>query len=254
MHLWLVFQHEAESPDCLARFRSVLTEDERLAADRFYFESGRRQALITRALVRAVLSRYCDVPPQAWRFVRDERGRPHVAPQLRMAGLPAFNLSHTQGLVVCAVSGAKAVGADVEHLKRRHTSRDIADRYFAAAESSALEKLPPEQQTDRFFHYWTLKESYIKARGKGLAIPLAQFAFGFEGQRGLSLTFEASLRDDPANWHFWLCQPSPEHVAAVCVATEGSAQPRLSVARMVPLQSEQPLPCELLRATSLPRV
>jgi 4'-phosphopantetheinyl transferase len=245
-----VFQEEAESPACLSRYRSILPEDERRAAERFYFESGRRQALITRALVRAVLSRYCEVPPEAWRFVRDERGRPHVAPDMRPAGLPAFNLSHTHGLILCAVTGAAAVGADVEHVQQRRSGCAIADRYFAAAESAALGTLPMEQQTDRFFHYWTLKESYIKARGKGLAIPLGDFAFAFEGERGLAVTFEPSLQDDPAKWSFWLCRPSPEHVAAVCVAADSATRVRLTAGRMVPLHSEQPFACELLRASS----
>lgn len=250
MHLWLVFQDEADSPDCLARYRAILPEDERLAADRFYFESGRHQALITRALVRVVLSRYCEVLPEEWRFVRDERGRPHVAPDIRPAGLPAFNLSHTRGLIACAVTGAAAIGADVEHVEERRTSLNIANRYFAITESAALGALPREQQTDRFFHYWTLKESYIKARGKGLALPLGDFAFTFEGAHALSVTFEASLQDDPARWCFLLCRPSPDHVAAVCVATDRAPRPRLTVGRMVPLSSEQPFACDLLRASA----
>jgi len=250
VHLWLVFQDEADSPDCLARYRAILPEDERLAADRFYFESGRRQALITRALVRVALSRYCGLQPEEWRFVRDERGRPHVAPDMRPAGLPAFNLSHTRGLIACAVTGAGAIGADVEQVEQRRSSLTIADRYFAATESAALEALPLAEQTDRFFHYWTLKESYIKARGKGLAIPLGDFAFAFEGECGLSVTFEPSLQDAPENWRFWLCRPSPEHVAAVCVSTDRTTRPRLTVGRMVPLASEQLFACELLRESS----
>jgi 4'-phosphopantetheinyl transferase len=228
----------------------VLPEDEIRAADRFYFESGRRQALITRALVRGVLSRYCDVAPQQWRFVRDDRGRPHVAPEMRTAGVPAFNLSHTRGLILCAVTGAAAIGADVEHVEARRSSLDIAERYFAPDESSELKSLPAERQTDRFFHYWTLKESYIKARGKGLAIPLEDFAFDFAGERGLSVRFEPSLQDDATTWAFWLCRPSTEHVAAVCVAAHGDRPPRLTMGRMVPLHSEQPFECEVLRATS----
>src|SRR5262249_23713258 len=142
-----------------------------------------------------------------------------------------------------------AIGADVEHVEPRRTSRDVADRYFAATEVAALTALPVDAQTDRFFHYWTLKESYIKACGKGLAIPLGDFAFAFEGERGLSVTFEPSLQDDPAKWAFWLCRPSPEHVAAVCVATHGATHPRLTVGRLAPLESEQPFACELLRAS-----
>jgi 4'-phosphopantetheinyl transferase len=241
VHLWLVFQEEAELPALLARYREIIPEDERASTDRFYFESGRRQHLITRALVRTVLSRYCDIPAEDWRFVRDAHGRPHVAPDQQVPGLPAFNLSHTRGLIACAVTGAAAIGADVEHVHDRTPSLDVADRYFAASESAALRALPPEAQTDRFFHYWTLKESYIKARGKGLSIPLAEFAFDFAGAHRLR---------GPDGWHFRLCRPSPDHLAAVCVAAEPGARVRLATHRVVPLHSEQPFDCEVLRASA----
>jgi 4'-phosphopantetheinyl transferase len=241
VHLWLVFQEEAEAPAHLARYREIIPEEERASTDRFHFESGRRQHLITRALVRTVLSHYCDVPVASWRFVRDAHGRPHVAADQRVPGLPAFNLSHTRGLIACAVAGASAIGADVEHVHDRTSSLDIADRYFAAAESAALRALPPEARTDRFFHYWTLKESYIKARGQGLSIPLADFAFDFEGEHGLK---------GPDGWQFWLCRPSPDHVAAICVAAEPGARVRLTTRRVVPLHSDEPLDCEVLRASA----
>jgi 4'-phosphopantetheinyl transferase len=244
-----VFQHEADSPVHLARYRELLPEEERAAADRFHFESGRHQQLITRALVRTVLSRYCEVAPEHWRFVRDDHGRPHVTSDQRVPGLPAFNLSHSRGLIVCAVTGASAVGADVEDVNERRSSLEIAQRYFSAAESAALCALPPEQQTDRFFQYWTLKESYIKARGKGLSIPLGHFAFGFEGERGLSVRFDEPLQDDPSRWRFWLYRPSPGCMAAVCVAVESTSPTRLALHRVVPLHSEQPFECEVLRTS-----
>ena len=133
VHLWVVFQEEAEAPALLARYREILPDEERAATDRFYFESGRRQHLITRALVRTVLSRYCDVPVEAWRFVRDAHGRPHVAPDQRVPGLPAFNLSHTRGLVACAVALEHAVGVDVEHVDRRTDIDQLAPAVFSAS-------------------------------------------------------------------------------------------------------------------------
>jgi 4'-phosphopantetheinyl transferase len=254
VHLWLAFEQETQSPALLTRYREMVPAEERASTDRFHFESGRRQHLITRALVRTVLSRYCEVPVEDWQFVRDAHGRPHVAADQRVPGLPAFNLSHTRGLIACAVTGAPAVGVDVEHVSARRSSLDIADRYFAAAESAALRALPPEEHTDRFFHYWTLKESYIKARGKGLSIPLADFAFAFAGDRGLSVSFDGSLGEEatnaPAGWQFWLCRPSPEHVAAICVTTEPGAHARLTARRIVPLHSDEPFPCEVLRASA----
>src|SRR5690606_33310169 len=97
-----------------------------------------------------------------------------------------FNLSHTDGLIACAVSRGREVGVDVEWLDRRGGDIDVADRFFSRYEVQALYAQPPERRRDRFFRYWTLKESYIKARGMGLALPLDRFSF--ELDRGGAIT------------------------------------------------------------------
>ena len=101
-------------------------------------------------------------------------GRPEIldappgTPDLR------FNISHTDGLIACAVTIGREVGVDVEHIGR-HLTHDVAGRFFAADEVTDLRGLPFEDQQRVFFDYWTLKEAYIKARGFGLALPLGEF-------------------------------------------------------------------------------
>ena len=53
---------------------------------------------------------------------------------------------------------------------------DIAKRYFHITEFNALLDCDPSVRLSRFFDLWTLKESYIKAVGKGLHLPLDSFA------------------------------------------------------------------------------
>jgi hypothetical protein len=57
-------------------------------------------------------------------------------------------------------------------------------------------------QRYRFFQYWTLKESYIKARGMGLSIPLDQFSFQLEANQPIRITFDPRLNDNPGHWQF----------------------------------------------------
>src|SRR6185295_18612851 len=120
---------------------------------------------------RTTLSHYAAVDPTAWQFARNRRGRPEISGPLGVAPL-RFNLSNTAGLIACLVTLGVDVGVDVEDTHRRGETVRIANRFFSASEVAALEALPPERQRQRFFEYWTLKESYIKARGMGLAIPL----------------------------------------------------------------------------------
>lgn len=86
-----------------------------------------------------------------------------------------FNLSHSGEWVVCATHD-RQLGVDIE---RQHTVDylAIARRFFAAEEYGRLMKA--ERAADLrslFFEIWTLKESFIKALGVGLSMPLQSFA------------------------------------------------------------------------------
>src|SRR5690606_16111721 len=102
-----------------------------------------------------------------WKFEISRHGRPTIVGE-NLLNLQ-FNLSKSSGLVVCAITRDAVVGVDVENIRRR-APVDVADTFFAPGEVAALRALPLEQQPERFFEYWTLKESYIKARGLGLMI------------------------------------------------------------------------------------
>jgi 4'-phosphopantetheinyl transferase len=131
-----------------------------------------------------------------------------------------FNLSNTPGLAVCLVSGAREGGVDVEDTERPGEKIEIADRFFAPSEVTALRALPKEAQRDRFFDYWTLKEAYIKARGMGLAIPLDQFAFDVAGPT-IRIWIDSRLSDDAGSWEFALSSPTSRHRLAVALRGRG---------------------------------
>jgi 4'-phosphopantetheinyl transferase len=213
------------NPEALARadgYRALLSTDEHERMARFVFERDRRQFLLTRALVRTTLSRYASLAPADWRFMANVHGRPEILD--RPAGVPdlRFNLSHTDGLIACAVTIGREVGVDVEHIGRRLT-HDVAGRFFAPREVRDLHALPTDEQARVFFDYWTLKEAYIKARGFGLALPLADFAFVLGDSP--RITFEPSLKDDPATWQFAQAWPTPHHRLGLAVRRDGADLP-----------------------------
>jgi 4'-phosphopantetheinyl transferase len=203
-------------------YRALLSTDEHERMVRFVFERDRRQFLLTRALVRTTLSRYAGLAPADWHFVANVHGRPEILD--RPAGVPdlRFNVSHTDGLIACAVTIGREVGVDVEHIGRRLT-HDIAGRFFAPREVRDLHALPADQQARVFFDYWTLKEAYIKARGFGLALPLADFAFTLGDSP--HITFEPALKDDPATWQFAQAWPTPQHRLGLAVRRTGEDLP-----------------------------
>ena len=224
VHIDLVETANQAALDKLDAYRALLSQDEHERMARFVFDRDRRAFLITRALVRTMLSRYAPVTPAQWRFITNVHGRPEILE--RPAGAPdlRFNISHTDGLIACAVTIGREVGVDVEHINRLLT-HDVAGRFFAPDEVADLRRLPDDEQRRVFFDYWTLKEAYIKARGFGLALPLGDFAFKLNPPRPPAITFEPSLEDDPSTWQFMQDWPTPLHRLGLAVRRDGNDLP-----------------------------
>lgn len=220
VHVWYVFSDRLTDPDLLARYEALLSAEEHARRRRFVFAKDRHQFLVTRALARTTLSRYRPVPPQTWTFTTNAYGRPEVAGP---CGSPAlhFNLSHTAGLIACAVALGREVGVDVEDVTRPGEYADLAARFFAPSEAERVRSLDGAARQEAFFDYWTLKESYIKARGMGLALPLTDFAFVLRPGASVGITFSGTIDDDPASWHFAQLRPSARHKLALAVRRSG---------------------------------
>jgi 4'-phosphopantetheinyl transferase len=241
IHIWvtkpeLLLGGCLDNLSLLKQYSNLLTEEETIKQQRYKFDKDKHDALITRAFIRDLLSYYADVEPQAWRFVKGEKDKPEIInPPLPLR----FNISHTKGLIICAVTLTNDIGCDVENTSRSNDVLAIAERYFSAQESKELFSLTIEQQRDRFFDYWTLKESYIKAWGLGLAIPLTDFTFTiddkindkmtskansevngeestmastlkFSIKDNIKLNFASHRIDEPNIWRSWLVYPTDD--------------------------------------------
>jgi 4'-phosphopantetheinyl transferase len=246
--LWCTYISDIRDDSLWPRYDALLSEDERARQARFRFAGDRRRFLITRALVRTVLSRYAAVPPEAWVFSAGARGRPVIAAPPAAPALE-FNISQSSELVMLGVTSGRALGIDVESIEARAADIDGLDRYFAPEESAALLSLPPADRRRRFFELWTLKESYLKARGLGLAIALDAFRFELTGHRGLALHMRPELGDSPDDWRLWQLDLRDGYLAAVCAARGEVAAPRITLREVVPLACEQAVDVALARST-----
>jgi 4'-phosphopantetheinyl transferase len=138
---------------------------------------------------------------------------------------------------------------DVENVRAREVSIDIADRYFAPQEVAALAAAPPHQQPYRFFEYWTFKEAYIKARGMGLSLPLDKFSFHYPDDHAVEIAIHPELADEAARWQFWQFRPRPEYLVAICAERTGAQSPSLIVRQTIPMLSERRCALEFVRAS-----
>jgi 4'-phosphopantetheinyl transferase len=116
---------------------------------------------------------------------------------------------------------------DVEHLERP-VNLSIAERFFSNQESEALDCVEASLKQPLFFRFWTLKEAYAKATGRGLAIGLDQFSFVL-GQPEIRIAFHSFGQDDPGHWQFFQFSPVSGYLAAVAVNKKTSPPVTLSV-------------------------
>jgi 4'-phosphopantetheinyl transferase len=234
-HLWYVFPDRINDADLIARYHALLNTEERERHQRFAFERQRHEHLVTRALCRTTLSQYADVDPREWQFTSNKYGRPEIVGRGRLPPL-RFNLSNSAGLVACLVTLEVDAGVDVEDMNRRGETVSIANRYFSPSELASLRALPLGRQRERFFEYWTLKESYIKARGMGLSIPLDQFSLHLDHDRPITISFDPRLDDDPHAWQFDRYRPSERHMMALAIRRGIGPDMRIDVRETEPLR------------------
>jgi 4'-phosphopantetheinyl transferase len=216
-HVWLANPDRIHEPVQLERCLALLAPDERERHGRLRREEARREFLVAHALARVTLSRYAPVPPEAWSFSVGEHGRPELSGPDQAARL-RFNLSHTRGMVACAVIRELDIGVDVESAARRVRHRELAERFFGEDEVRALRALAPESQLGRFLELWTLKEAYLKARGRGISIPLRGFQFRLSDSGPPRIRFDpARVRDEAASWQLALYHPKRSHTLALAI-------------------------------------
>ncbi len=181
-----------------ARARAWLTPDDRARYDRFRADDDRAMFLAGRVMARVLVGRALGVPPAAWAWREGPHGRPEIAGAHRPL---SFNLAHSGGTVACAVRHGGEVGVDVEYRDRRALDPRLVDRYCSPDETADIRRHGPDGWRDQFLKYWTLKEAYLKARGLGIALPLADLSFSLEPDP-VRLTCLNALSGESTDWTF----------------------------------------------------
>jgi 4'-phosphopantetheinyl transferase len=213
VHVWRVSLQRSEAD--VIRLRDTLSADEAARADRFHFERDRRHFIAGRGLLRTLLAGYLGRRPAELRFAYG----PHGKPLLAETGPLRFNLAHSQGLALIAITLGREVGVDVEWLDRTIRHEEIAQRFFSPREQAALAALPAELRAEAFFLCWTRKEAYLKAHGGGLSVPLDSFDVSLTPGAPAELLEVRGKPVEAGRWSLLALEPGPGYVGAV--AAEG---------------------------------
>lgn len=167
-----IYALQHKEPLNCERFNSLLSyvsPEKKNRINRYINPSSAQQALMSELLVRSIIHDKLHMRNSDIRFGKNEYGKPYLMGKNDFH----FNLSHSGDWVVCAVSDS-VVGIDVEKIKP--TDYNISKRFFSQDEHEYLVCQKERQRLDTFYDLWTLKESYIKAVGKGLYMSLNDFS------------------------------------------------------------------------------
>ena len=193
-----------------------LSRAELARAQKFRSRSGYREYVVTRGLLRQVLSSVAGLDPSRADFHYGEHGKPAL--NARVSGESvAFNVSHSHGLALVALTLGGRLGVDLEKIRPEVEWRDLARRYFSEAECRALERRPEKDALKAFFTCWTRKEAFVKALGAGVSYGLKEFDVSIDPEEDYAALTIRSQDEDAAGWLVKHLPVPDSHVAALAV-------------------------------------
>jgi 4'-phosphopantetheinyl transferase len=198
--------------------RLSIEECDRVA--RIHATRDRLQFVARRVALRSILARYVGVDPDALELRPDSNGKPLL---LAPHGRPAlqFNLSHTPGLALIAVTEALPVGVDIERVRPVPEADQIAARFFTAREQAVLMQLSAARRHAAFIRIWTHKEAVLKAEGVGLAGSLDRVEVSHQPVTHACIVNEAGAEADQERWFVKELRPRPGYIGAVATRSRG---------------------------------
>ena len=150
---WVADVSPLESPECYRKYYEQLPDFRKAKADALKSDLMKAQSAGVWIL---------------WEKIREKYGLP---------GNAAFNLSHSGTYVMCAAEMdelAARVGCDLE--KIGPFKEKVAGRFFCPEEYEVImQERTEEEKAEQFYRFWVLKESFMKATGMGMALPINSF-------------------------------------------------------------------------------
>jgi len=207
---------------------------ERQRIRKFRYRKDAKASIVGRLLMRLWASNTFNIGSNKLEFTRTEKGRPSLRKNLMKSteyenNYWDFNVSHAGSYTVfVAEKSVEAIGVDVMSLQDIRFDRSdekiqeffrIMTKQFTESEWNQIKCSSPSSQTKSlatFFRFWTLKESFVKADGEGLAWDLQRLSFQVIQQSfdDTNVVCDSQLsidRQHMKNWHFQESLLDPDH-------------------------------------------
>jgi 4'-phosphopantetheinyl transferase len=161
VRVWIV--PAGVAPGVQARCREVLDDGERARAGALRHGPDRHAFAVAHGVLRILAGRELGVPPAALRWTAGRYGKPVLtAPWSALH----TSLSHSGGMIAVAISTARPVGVDIQHVVPGLEPVGLSARFFPPDEAGYVAAgRDAGARTDRFAHLWARKEAVVKAVG-----------------------------------------------------------------------------------------
>ena len=201
------------APAAVSRaFRSLLSPQEMSRADRSHQAHLKASYEVSHGVLRVLFSQYLKRGPREVEFTLGRAGKPALRGDSRLR----FNMSHSGGLAAYAFTLDCEIGIDIEEVRTMPDLEPVAQHYFCGAEAAELLAIPDERRRqEAFYRCWTRKESYIKAIGDGLSVPLDRFQVTFSPDSAARLVHIGHDAGAASAWTLEHLEPAPGYVGAL---------------------------------------
>lgn len=215
VHVW---HASLEQPtEVVTHLGSFLSDEERKRSERFYFDRDRQFFIVSRGILRVLLSQYTDTPPGDIQFNYTFHGKPY----LRWRPDLCFNLSHSGRLVMYAFSPGCRVGIDIEFMHPIEEMGKIAERNFSTQEYEVYKSVAEADRVRAFFDCWTRKEAFIKAIGEGTSFPLQDFVVSLKQDEPAQLLSIRGSQQQARQWSMHELEVENGYTAALVIEGKG---------------------------------
>lgn len=226
--IWYALPESLNDSRLLERFCSWFSPSELHVCKSYRFKKDQHTYLIAHALLRAALSRCCDVHPARWTFHKNAYQKPYISEPTNTRHLH-FNISHTEGMVAAAITRIGSIGVDVESLSRETIENGVAQEVLSEVEYRDYMQQTGTAQHTRLLQYWTLKEAYVKATGRGITAGLKNHAFDLSEQLDPKIRFLEPNENLESDWKFWQYGLDTGHMLALACQTRSLVRPPIHI-------------------------
>lgn len=214
LYVWSV--NTNPTAELLERCKAALSEHELTRIPFFKFEQVQQNYIISQGVLRLLLGAYLGMNANKLKIGRQAKGKPISLddPDIH------FNISNSGKMAVYAFSRDSEVGIDLEHIRQIPDLDEMITKNFSTNERKYI-NASEKDRNSRFFRFWTIKESYLKAIGEGMRLAPDNLEFSIEkdGITHLSTRGVFELED----WIFKEFSPATDYVGTLTFMQKNSS-------------------------------